>query len=157
MYDIYSDIPRLYTAIAEWLACLTYCLVLKRRVTGLKFVGISGLALVIQSVFLVTTKSLHIYLWLPCMLTAALLMYLFMCIVVEDTKILIGYFCARAFLLAEFAASLEWQLACFMGNRNPSIVFQIIILFAVYALVFSWAYYMELRIKKGIWKYSRGK
>ena len=84
------------------------------------------------------------------MLTAALLMYLFMCIVVEDTKILIGYFCARAFLLAEFAASLEWQLACFIGKRNPSPVFQIIILFAVYALVFSWAYYMELRIKKGI-------
>lgn len=150
MYDIYSDIPRLYTAIAEWLACLTYCIVLKRRVSGVKFVGISAAALVIQSTFLVTTKSLHIYLWLPCMLTAALLMYLFMCIVVEDTKILIGYFCARAFLLAEFAASLEWQLACFIGKRNPSPVFQIMILFAVYALVFSWAYYMELRIKKGI-------
>ena len=89
MYDIYSDIPRLYTAIAEWLACLTYCLVLKRRVSGVKFVGISAAALVIQSTFLVTTKSLHIYLWLPCMLTAALLMYLFMCIVVEDTKITI--------------------------------------------------------------------
>lgn len=152
MYDLYSDIPRLYTAIAEWLACLTYCLVLKRRVSGVKFALVSAGSLIVQSVFLVATKSLHIYLWIPCMLTAAMLMYLYMCLVVDDTKILIGYFCARAFLLAEFAASLEWQLASFIGRRNPSRVLQIIILVTVYALVYAWAYYMELRIKRGIFR-----
>ena len=122
MNDYFQDIPRLYTAIAEWLACMTYCLVLKRRITGVKFAAVSVASLIIQSAFLVITKSLHIYLWIPCMLTAAMLMYLFMCIVVDDTKILIGYFCARAFLLAEFAASLEWQLASFIGKRNPDIL-----------------------------------
>ena len=152
MYELYSDIPRLYTAIAEWLACLTYCLVLKRRVSGVKFALISAGSLIVQSVFLVTTKSLPIYFWIPCMLTAALLMYLYMCMVVDDTKILIGYFCARAFLLAEFAASLEWQLASFIGRRNPSVVLQIVILLTVYALVYAWAYYMELRIKRGIFQ-----
>ena len=152
MYELYSDIPRLYTAIAEWLACLTYCLVLKRRVSGVKFALISAGSLIVQSVFLVTTKSLPIYFWIPCMLTAAMLMYLYMCLVVDDTKILIGYFCARAFLLAEFAASLEWQLASFIGRRNPSRVLQIIILVTVYALVYAWAYYMELRIKRGIFQ-----
>ncbi len=152
MYELYSDIPRLYTAIAEWLACLTYCLVLKRRVSGVKFALISAGSLIVQSLFLVTTKSLPIYFWIPCMLTAALLMYLYMCLVVDDTKILIGYFCARAFLLAEFAASLEWQLASFIGRHNPSVVLQIVILLTVYALVYAWAYYMELRIKRGIFR-----
>ena len=152
MNDLYQDIPRLYTAIAEWLACLTYCLVLKRRITGLKFGLISAATLIIQSVFLVATKSLHIYFWIPCMLIAVLLMYLYMCLVVKDTKILIGYFCARAFLLAECAASLEWQLASFVGRRNSSVIVQIIILVAIYFPVFFWAYYMERRIKKGIFQ-----
>ena len=105
MENIYADIPRLYTAIAEWMACMTYCLVLKRRMKNLEFSVTSVLALIIQSVFLVLTKSLPIYFWIPCMLAAVLLMYLFMYMVCDDTKNVIGYYCARAFLLAELAAA----------------------------------------------------
>ncbi len=150
MENVYQDIPRLYTAIAEWMACVIYCLTLKRKVDMKKFVVISALALVIQSVFLVTTKGLPIYFWILCMLIAVLLMYLFMYLVVDDTKTLIGYYCARAFLLAELAASLEWQLACFALGVNSSPVMQIAILIIVYALVYVWAIYMEKSITRGI-------
>ena len=66
MENIYQDIPRIYTALAEWLACMTYCLVLKRKVNNNKFTLYSGIALVIQSVFLVYTKNLPVVFWIPC-------------------------------------------------------------------------------------------
>ena len=152
MDNMYADIPRLYTAIAEWMACMTYCLVMKRKLKNLEFAVISVLALIIQSVFLVLTKSLPIYFWIPCMLAAVLLMYLFMYLVCDDTKNVIGYYCARAFLLAELAASLEWQLAYFARGLNPSIILQGFILVAVYALVFIWALHMEKSITRGIFQ-----
>ena len=152
MDNVYQDIPRLYTAIAEWMACILYCLTLKRRIGIKRFAVTSVIALIIQSVFLVTTKGLPIYFWIPCMLVAVLLMYLFMYLVVDDTGTLIGYYCARAFLLAELAASLEWQLASFAATVNPSPVLQIVILIAVYALVFAWAGYMEKSITRGIFQ-----
>ncbi len=152
MENIYQDIPRLYTAIAEWLACLTYCLVLKRKVGRREFAIISFFALVVQSLFLVYTKNLPIYFWLPCMIFAVFLMYIFMYLVCDDTKNVIGYYCARAFLLAELAASLEWQLACFAESIKPSVVAQVILLISVYTLVFIWAHYMEKSITRGIFQ-----
>lgn len=150
MENIYQDIPRLYTAIAEWLSCITYCLVLKRKIEGRKFVLVSTTALVIQSLFLVLTKNLPLFFWLPCMLFAIFLMYLFMMIVCDDTRNVIGYYCARAFLLAELAASLEWQLACYAVTKTRSNVIQAIILVSIYALVFLWAHYMERSITRGL-------
>ncbi len=150
MESIYQDIPRLYTAIAEWLSCLTYCLVLKRKVSRTGFIAISAIALVVQSAFLVLTKGLPIYFWFPCMLVAVLFMYLYMWLACDDTKHVIGYYCARAFLLAEFAASLEWQLACFAQAQTPVKWVQIAILIVVYGMVFAWAHYMERTITRGI-------
>ena len=152
MENYYQDIPRLYTAIAEWLACLTYCLVLKRKVSRNKFILISVIALIVQSLFLVFTKDLPLFMWVPCMLMAVFFMFVFMYSVCEDTVNVVGYYCARAFLLAELAASLEWQLACFFVKINDSQILQIIILVAVYAFVFIWALHMEKSITRGIFQ-----
>ncbi len=152
MENIYQDIPRLYTAIAEWLACMTYCLVLKRKVSRPHFILISGISLFVQIAFLYYTRDLHLYFWIPCMIFAVFLMYIFMFIVCDDSKNVIGYYCARAFLLAELAASLEWQLACFAMSRNDSKLVQFIILVTVYAIVFTWAHYMERGITRGIFQ-----
>lgn len=152
MENYYQDIPRLYTAIAEWLACITYCLVLKRKVRKPYFIVISIAALVVQSLFLVFTKNLPIFFWIPCMLMAVFFMFAFMYFVCDDTINVVGYYCARAFLLAELAASLEWQLACFFVRFNDSKVLQILILIAVYAMVFIWALHMEKSITRGIFQ-----
>ena len=152
MENYYQDIPRLYTAIAEWLACLTYCLVLRRKVNRTKFIIFSIIALVVQSLFLVLTKDLPLFMWVPCMLMAVFFMFVFMYSVCEDTVNVVGYYCARAFLLAELAASLEWQLACFFVRINDSQVLQILILIVVYAFVFVWAHHMEKSITRGIFQ-----
>ena len=69
MENIYQDIPRLYTALAEWLACMTYCLVLNRKIKNNIFTIYSVIALIIQSAFLVFTKNLPVVFWIPCMLS----------------------------------------------------------------------------------------
>ncbi len=150
MNNVYQDIPRLYTALAEWLACLIYSMVLKRRVKNEDFILTTILALIVQSMFLILTKGLPVYFWIPCMLLAVGFMYIYLYFTCEDSKNVIGYYCARAFLLAELAASLEWQLACFFRNITDSILVQLFILIAVYTLVFTWAHHMEVSITRGV-------
>ena len=150
MDAIYQDIPRIYTAIAEWLACFSYCLVLKRKVNNKRFTLYSVVALLFQSAFLVLTKNLPVVFWLPCMLVAVALMYIYMFLICDVTVNVVGYYCARAFLLAEFAASLEWQLACFFLGKTDSKVVQAAIFVFVYGLVFIWAHYMEVSITRGV-------
>lgn len=152
MENIYQDIPRIYTALAEWLACLTYCLVMKRKVKNEDFILVTILCLIVQSMFLVLTKGLPVMFWIPCMLIAVVIMYAYMAFCCDDNRNVIGYYCARAFLLAELAASLEWQLAYFFRNITDSILVQILILIGVYALVFTWAHYMEVGITRGVFQ-----
>ncbi len=152
MENIYEDIPRIYTAIAEWLACLTYCMVMKRKVKNEDFVLVTILSLIVQSMFLVLTKGLPVFFWIPCMLIAVGLMYAYMAFTCDDSRNVIGYYCARAFLLAELAASLEWQLACFFKRKTDSLWIQILILVGVYLLVFTWAHYMEVGITRGVFQ-----
>ena len=70
----------------------------------------------------------------------------------DASKNVIGYYCARAFLLAELAASLEWQLACFFYRYNKSLLLQIGLLIVVYTIVFVWAHYMEVSMIRGIFQ-----
>ena len=67
------DIPRFYTALAEWLACMIFILPLKKRMAK-KTIPLMAGALVVQSVFLVVTGNLMIYFWIPCMVIAVILM-----------------------------------------------------------------------------------
>ena len=150
MDNVYQDIPRFYTALAEWLACITYSIVLKRRVKNEEYILSAILCLIVQSMFLVLTKGLPVVFWIPCMMVAVAFMFIFMLFTSDDSRHVIGYYCARAFLLAELAASLEWQLACFFRSRTDSLWVQMGILVGVYALVFTWAHYMEVSITRGV-------
>ncbi len=144
---IYQDIPRIYTALAEWIACMVYCGILKRKIEGWKFAGVSTVFLVVQSTFLVLTRDVPEFFWIPCMVFAIFMMGLFLFLVCDTSRSTLIYYLMSAFLLAEFAASFEWQLACFVYARNSSQLLQILLLvlsyLGVYAIVFmmenSWA------------------
>ena len=103
------DIPRLYTAIAEWAACMIFIVSLKKRFewwkTGLIVAGM----LVLQSVFLVATGNVAIYFWIPCMAAAVLFMIGFIYLCCDISIWDAGYFGIIAFVMAEFMASFEWQ------------------------------------------------
>lgn len=137
--DILPDIPRIYTALAEWLACMICLLEVRRRLTGWKFAVTAVGALVIQSVFLTLTPGLDNFLWILCMATAAGMMYVFIYVCAEIQWRDTAYFCIRAFVLAEFAASLEWQIDCYFSRRSAHMGawIHIVILVLVFGAVFA--------------------
>ena len=110
---IWPDIPRFYTALAEWLACVICILELKRKFTGWKLAGVSAVFLVVQAVFLELTGDLEGVWWMVCMALAVGMMYFFIFLCCDASAKDVGYICVRAFVVAEFAASIEWQLECF--------------------------------------------
>ena len=103
--EIYQDIPRIYTAIAEWMACMVYCGAVKRKLSGWKFAIASVVFLLFQSTFLILTKDVGEFFWIPCMAFAIFTMGLFLFATCDTDKRALIYYLVSAFLLAEFAAS----------------------------------------------------
>lgn len=130
------DIPRIYTAIAEWMACMLFILPVKKRFDRVKTGVLMAAALVIQSLFLTMTGSVRIYFWIPCMIIAVLLMigFIYGCCDISLTDA--GYFGMIAFVAAEFTASIEWQIVCFFWNGIvPAVIIQIVMLVLIYGSV----------------------
>ena len=75
--SISPNIPRIYTAIAEWLSCMICLLEVKHRVNTRRFILISTGILFLQSIFLYLTPGLDNLLWILCMAAAGLIMYAF--------------------------------------------------------------------------------
>lgn len=108
------DIPRIYTALAEWLACLLCILEVKRRrFDGGKLALVSAAYLVLMSAFLVLTNDQENFMWIVCMASAIGIMYLYIISCCAVRMLDAAYYCVRAFVIAEFAAALQWQSACF--------------------------------------------
>lgn len=144
--EIYQDIPRLYTAVAEWLSCLIFVLILKRRWNRGLTILICLTALFIQSVFLVVTADAPLYLWLIVMLGAVFFMYFFLIAVINATSIETIYCCAVAFINAEFVASLEWQIHSFFGRGINTYIWDIFFLIGTYGVMFFAIYKMYSRM-----------
>lgn len=144
MDEIFRDIPRFYTALAEWTACGLYLTLMKKRFSGAGTVLISVAALFIQSVFLILTDDLPTVFWIPCMAAAVGLMYVYIYSTCRTNALESGYCCARAFLLAEFAASLEWQIHTYLLYIGVDAWWiQSCLLLAIYAAAFIMAYLLE--------------
>lgn len=141
--NTYTDIPRVYTAIAEWGACLIYLLPMKRKIHGRKMIFVSLGMLVMQTLFLILTDKLPLAFWIPSMMLAVGLMFLFFKVTKEGTILDCAYCCIQAFALAELAASLEWQLYNFFEINSCGLRF--LLLMIVYGMVF---FIMEKLIKR---------
>ena len=110
MMNAMPDIPRIYTAIAEWAACLIFILMLRPRYDKKRTVVIACLWLALQMLFLEITANIILWLWLPCMIVAFGLMIgmLYCCCKITEWEA--GYYGIFAFVIAEGMASLEWQI-----------------------------------------------
>lgn len=114
------DIPRLYTALAECLAVLLVTPALMPRFSRAVTGGITLLWAAVLSAFLELTGNVPGGLWIPCMAAAIGFSYLYLWGMWNITLLEAGYHCARAFILAELAASVEWQLHCALWPaRSP--------------------------------------
>ena len=112
----------------------------------------NGAGLAVQCTFLVLTDARHIFLWLPCMMIAVALMFALIALCCDMPLTSVGYCTVRAFLVAEFAASLEWQLYSYtlytLGWQEEGLkkgLLSCAMLAVVYAAVFFGIYRLESR------------
>ena len=75
--NVFPTIPRIYTALAQWLSCLTFVLLCyrQRRWKGATLVWGLILGLIALSTEMVLTAGVPVAFWIPSMLGAAVLMY----------------------------------------------------------------------------------
>lgn len=147
---LYQDIPRIYTAIAEWESCLVYLYILKKEnMKSVHFIAGSLIMLAIQSIFLTVTDNVNEILWIPCMMIAAGMMYVFLMIGGKMKPLGTAYCCARAFVLAEFVASLQWQIVSSVQTwGNQSIWIEILITIFIFGGCFTLDIYLEKDLLK---------
>ena len=142
---LYQDIPRIYTAIAEWGACLVYLYMLKReKMKSAHFLIGALLMLTVQCVFLTVTGNVSEVLWIPCMIIAVAIMYVFLLLGGNMKPLGAGYCCARAFVLAEFVASLQWQIVSIIQVQGIQTIWaEILITIIVFGGCFVIDIYLE--------------
>ena len=145
MPNVFPTIPRIYTALAQWLGCLVFVLLCyrQRRLKGATLIWGLALGLIALSVEMVLTAGVPVAFWIPGMLGAAVLMYGTLWLCCDIDLISLGHCFAWAFLVSEFAASLSWQLYYYSSlyifdERGELRVLVTTLL--VYALVFTLDY-----------------
>ena len=140
------DIPRLYTALAECLAVLLVTPALAPRFSRAVTGGVTLLWAAVLSAFLGLTDNVPGGLWIPCMAAAIGFSYLYLWGMWNITLLEAEYHCARAFILAELAASVEWQLHCALWPaRGPWEPLALLLLALVYGTLFGIMCYLQHR------------
>ena len=110
--DTVPDIPRYHTAI-EWLFAFAFILYLPKRIKGiLSYVShVVWFAIILG--FQLLAGTMAIWFWVPNMIIAVMIMMAYIYIMNKVNVLTAGYFVIIAFTMAEFAASLEWQISVF--------------------------------------------
>lgn len=142
------DIPRLFTALCEWLACVVYLAVVPRHVPLRRTLTVAGLGLGVLIGVQYLAGALPLQLWLAGMALAVLTMWALVILSSGLSKREASYLTARAFVLAELVASLHWQLVTYVANHTDldfSAVANAVLLVAVYGLCFALAWLAERR------------
>ena len=143
--EVLGNIPRLYTALADWLACLLYLFFLPKRTAGWRRYTIHAVFLLLLGVFMQATGQVPQFWFLPCIAVSILIMYLYIRMQADVPARSAGYYCVRAFILGELAASLEWQLYYYMVRQHgtPGTGVRVGILAVVYAAVYGVVFALE--------------
>lgn len=141
---VIQDIPKFYTALAEWLACLVFVVLLPKRygVRATTVIMCISFGLICFVQYLIGIVPL--YLWIPGMMLALIIMYATIYICCQVLILDAGFYWAIIFIAAEFAASLEWQFySFFMGNGFDNYWIQALFLVLFYGAVFCILYQLE--------------
>lgn len=137
--------PRPFTALAEWGACISYILMLRRRLKGPGLAASFALMLGLFFLLHLIAGILPLYLWFPGMIAAILLMYFSIYASCQISPYDAGFLCVRAFVLAEFAASFQWQLYVWwaLSSGRESRILSVLIMVISYGCLYSGYYFLE--------------
>ena len=138
-----EDIPKLYTALAEWLACVIFVLLLKRRRGNLETAAILVGSLALLCVLQAVIGIVPIGLWLPLMAVALAVMYGTLLLCCRLTPTTAAFYWSVAFIMAEFVASLEWQFYSFFRALDGALLRG-----AVFLVFYSASYLLLYRLER---------
>lgn len=110
------DIPRLFTAVAEWGVCVIYISFSKKRASGVALLPVFALAFGLICGWQYAAYYFPLFLWPLGMTVAVVLMVLFMYCCCQYSVIESVSWGLNAFIIAEFIASVEWQLYYYFYN-----------------------------------------
>jgi hypothetical protein len=148
MNGVVLDIPRIYTGIAEWLACVIYASLFAPRFERKWQIPVAVGCLLMQCTFLIVTDNVPIIFWIPCMATAFGMMVLQILLMTRVDAKTGCYLAVHAFVLAEFAAALQWQLHYYLWkDTNPLWLPKYGLLVGVFALVYIVSWFIASRLK----------
>lgn len=146
------NLPRIHTAIAQWLSCVIYLLpVRKKRFALLPSAAASvaylGLLILLNRMGESVYGISWVVFFVLCMVT---MLAMFMTIGVLKLREAI-YHWSQAFVMAEFAASLEWQANYYLlhylklTSYRQAVAVSYVVLVIVYAATAVCAYWMTSR------------
>ena len=115
--NVLPDIPRLYTALAEWLACVICILTLRRRFSRVETTVCAVVWLVVLSVFLQVTGGVPLAWWIPCMAAAVGMMYGFLYLCCEVSALEAGYCLSGPFCSPSLPPAWNGRSIAFSGGR----------------------------------------
>lgn len=143
----YLEIPRIFTSIAEAAACLIYILPLRKRHEGIElyfYMMVGTIALILIQL---VSGELPLAFWIPGMLMAMLAMFLYIRSVCDVSNYDAGFLFVRAFILAEFIASIEWQIYYYILYKGVKHTWWLstMVMIVVYVPVFILIYWVDAR------------
>lgn len=140
--------PRIFTALAEWISCIICIYPVKQRFgkgkTTVLLLLSGGWQILIQEL----VGKLPFALWIPGTILTIISIWFVVYICCAMNAKDATYWCANILIMSEMVASVEWQIYCFAvwnGFEN-SIAHAILVLTIVYILFFTLIFILELRI-----------
>lgn len=151
MYAELTHTPGVLYAIAYWISAMIYCRFLPKRASGIKRCLLAAFFFVLIAGFMIITDHPPVYLYFLFVTIEICMLYLFMYLMCSMPAGNAVYYCARAFMLGEFATSLGWLLYYYSVTRmasDPSMPLLCALMTAVCLAVFGIIFILEKRQEK---------
>ena len=151
MYAELTHTPGVLYAIAYWISAMIYCRFLPKRASGIKRCLLAAFFFVLIAGFMIITDHPPVYLYFLFVTIEICMLYLFMYLMCSMPARNAVYYCARAFMLGEFATSLGWLLYYYSVTRmasDPSMPLLCALVTAVCIAVFGIIFILEKRQEK---------
>ena len=141
-----TNTPGIYYAIAYFISSCLYISMNKKRTAVRNIVLIQCTFFVVLAAFMMATDQIEVVFFIPCMLVEVFMLWLsiYLCCEMDWKKA--AYFCIRAFILGELAASLNWQMF-YYGLMNwkvqLNLFWNVLFLTGSYGIVYGIMFFLE--------------
>ncbi len=147
-----QDIPKIYTAIAEWMSCIVvvvaYCGFAEIKKKPLFKIGTMAGGLAMLSAVHAFCGMVTNIVWVLGMVVAVSVMIFIIKLELSTSVHQAVYFGCRAFMFAELVAALNWQLFFFyfITENYNNFINQNIFCCVIYLIAFAFFYKLEVEI-----------